>query len=86
MVVIRLARFGTKHVPKYRVTVADQKYAAKGRFLEIVGQYNPKPLGDDKELALNLERIQLWMKKGAQPTERVRSLIRKFEKTSTTKA
>jgi len=86
MVVIRLARFGTKHVPKYRVTVADQKYAAKGRFLEIVGQYNPHPLGDDKELKIDMERIQHWMKLGAQPTERVRSLIRKFEKTSAVKA
>lgn len=80
MVVIRLARYGTKHLPKYRVTVADQKYAAKGRFLEIVGQYNPTPKGKDKELLLDLEKINHWIKKGAQPTERVRSLIRKFEK------
>jgi small subunit ribosomal protein S16 len=86
MVVIRLARFGTKHVPKYRVTVADQKYAAKGRFLEIVGTYNPKPMGNDKELVIDVERIQHWVKKGAQPTERVRSLIRKFEKTTPAKA
>ncbi len=80
MVVIRLARFGTKHVPKYRVTVADQKYAATGRFLEIVGLYNPHPLGKDKELTLDIERIQAWVKQGAKPTERVQSLMRKFEK------
>ena len=86
MVVIRLARFGKKHVPRYRVTVSDQKYAAQGRFLEVVGQYNPKPMGEDNELTLNLARIQQWVKKGAQPTERVRSLIRKFEKTSPAKA
>ncbi len=82
MVVIRLARFGTKHVPKYRITVADQKYAATGRFLEVVGLYNPKPLGKDKEIALDMAKVQAWMKQGAQPTERVRSLIRKFEKTN----
>lgn len=80
MVVIRLARFGTKHVPRYRVTVADQKYGAKGRFLEVVGQFNPNPQGQDKELLLDIEKINHWMKRGAQPTERVRSLIRKAEK------
>jgi small subunit ribosomal protein S16 len=82
MVVIRLARFGTKHLPKYRVTVADQKYAATGRFLEVVGHYNPKPMGKDKGLTLEMDKINAWLKKGAQPTERVRSLIRKFEKTA----
>ncbi len=81
MVTIRLGRFGTKHLPRYRVTVADQKYKTDGRFLEIVGHYNPAPKGEDKELLLDLERINYWIKKGAQPTERVRSLIRKFEKT-----
>ena len=81
MVVIRLGRFGTKHIPRYRVTVADQKYNAAGRFLEIVGHYNPTPKGQDKELSLDLDRINYWIQKGAQPTERVRSLMRKFEKT-----
>jgi small subunit ribosomal protein S16 len=80
MVVIRLARFGTKHLPKYRVTVADQKYAATGRYLEIVGYFNPKPLGKDKGVQLEMDKINTWIKKGAKPTERVRTLIRKFEK------
>jgi small subunit ribosomal protein S16 len=79
MVVIRLARFGTKHIPKYRVTVADQKYAAKGRYIEVVGYFNPKPLGKDAPLILEMDKINTWIKKGAQPTERVRTLIRKFE-------
>lgn len=81
MVVIRLARFGTKHLPKYRVTVADQKYAATGRYIEIVGHYNPRPLGKDVGLSLEMDKINAWIAKGAQPTERVRSLMRKFEKT-----
>ncbi|MEQ1664579.1 MAG: 30S ribosomal protein S16 [Bdellovibrionales bacterium] len=80
MVVIRLARFGKKHLPRYRVTVADQKYAATGRFIEIVGQYNPKPTGKETELKLDLEKINLWMKNGAQPTERVLGLIKKAQK------
>ena len=79
MVVIRLARFGKKHLPRYRVTVADQKYAATGRFIEIVGEYNPKPQGKEKALDVDLEKINAWIKKGAQPTERVRSLLKKVE-------
>lgn len=79
MVVIRLARFGTKHLPRYRVTVADQKYAATGRFIEIVGHYNPKPLGKDAAIQLEMDKINTWIKKGAQPTDRVRTLIRRFE-------
>ncbi len=81
MVVIRLARFGTKHLPKYRITVADQKYAATGRYIEVVGQYNPKPQGKDVAVKLEMDKINHWIKKGAQPTQRVQSLIRKFEQT-----
>ena len=80
MVVIRLARFGKKHYPVYRVTVADKKYAATGRFLEVVGEFNPTPRGQEKGLRLDMDKINAWIKKGAQPTDRVRSLIRKLEK------
>ena len=80
MVVIRLARFGKKHYPVYRVTVADQKYAATGRFLEVVGEFNPSPRGQEKGLNLDMEKINAWIKKGAQPTDRVKSLMRKYEK------
>lgn len=74
-VVIRLARFGAVHEPKYRVTVADQRYCKEGRFIEVVGQYNPNPRGKEAGLKLDLEKIGTWMKKGAQPTDRVRKLI-----------
>lgn len=80
MVVIRLARFGKKHYPVYRVTVADQKFAATGRFLEIVGEFNPSPRGQEKGLRLDMDKITSWIQKGAQPTDRVKSLMRKFEK------
>ncbi|MEZ4872617.1 MAG: 30S ribosomal protein S16 [Bdellovibrionales bacterium] len=79
MVVIRLARFGSTHRPKYRVTVADQRRAAKGKYIEIVGNYNPAPKGQEKELFLDMERVNEWIKKGAQPTQRVKSLMRKAE-------
>jgi small subunit ribosomal protein S16 len=86
MVVIRLARFGTKHLPRYRVTIADQKYAATGRHIEVVGHFNPKPLGKDPGLVLEMDKINAWIKKGAQPTERVRTLLRKYEKSAVAKA
>lgn len=78
MVVIRLARVGAKHEPKYRVTVADKKFAATKRFIEVVGHFNPTPRGKDVGLQLDMDKINDWIKKGAQPSERVHSLIRKF--------
>lgn len=78
MVVIRLARVGAKHEPKYRVTVADKKFAATKRFIEVVGHFNPSPRGKDVGLQLDMDKINGWIKKGAQPSERVHSLIRKF--------
>lgn len=79
MVVIRLARVGKKHNPKYRVTVADSRRWVNGKFIEVVGHYNPKPQGKDKEFDLNLEKIQDWISKGAQPSDRVKSLLRKAQ-------
>jgi small subunit ribosomal protein S16 len=76
MVVIRLARFGSAHAPKYRITVADSKRCLKGKFIEIVGHYNPNPGGKDQKLTLDLEKVQGWIKKGAQPTDRVKTLIK----------
>ena len=79
-VVIRLTRVGAKHRPKYRITVADQRRWLGGKFLEIIGNFNPSPSGQEKELEIDLAKAKEWMSKGAQPTERVKSLIRKAEK------
>lgn len=79
MVVIRLARFGTKHKPKYRITVADQRRWLNGKFIEVVGHYNPFPSQNEKQLICDMDKIQAWIKKGAQPTERVKSLIKKAQ-------
>ncbi len=76
MVVIRLNRGGSKKRPKYRITVADSRSWLGGKFLEVIGHYNPNPRGEEKKLVIDLERANAWIKQGAQPTERVRSLIR----------
>jgi small subunit ribosomal protein S16 len=69
---IRLARGGTKKRPYYRVVVADERAPRDGRFIEKVGTYNPLLPADSAErVKLDLERIQHWLSKGAQPTDRV---------------
>lgn len=76
MVVIRLARFGTKHAPKYRITVADQRRYATSKYLEIIGTYIPTPTGQDKKVVMDLDKAQAWIKKGAQPTDRVKHIMK----------
>jgi small subunit ribosomal protein S16 len=69
---IRLARGGTKKRPFYRVVVADERAPRDGRFIEKVGTYNPLlPAESADRVTLNVERIQHWLSKGAQPTDRV---------------
>lgn len=76
MVVIRLARVGSKHEPRYRVTVADSRRYATGKFLEVVGTYNPLASGQQKKVILDLDKVNSWIKKGAQPTDRVKHVIK----------
>ncbi len=69
---IRLARAGSKKRPFYRIVVADVRAPRDGRFIERVGSYNPLLAKDSAErVVLNVERIQHWLEKGAQPTDRV---------------
>ncbi len=70
---IRLARTGAKKKPSYRVVIADKRSARDGRFIEIVGRYNPRT--KPATLELDLERIDDWLAKGALPSERVEKLI-----------
>ena len=70
---IRLARHGAKKRPYYRVVVADGRMPRDGRFIEQVGRYNP--LTNPKVIDLNLEKIDEWVAKGAQPTNAVSHLI-----------
>ena len=72
MLKIRLARGGAKKRPYYSIVVADSHSPRDGRFIEKVGSYNPLLKKEDpKRVVLKLESIQAWLKKGAQPTDRV---------------
>ena len=75
MVVIRLRRLGAKKRPFYHVIVADKRFAASGRFIEQVGIYNPIASGKEIRLRLDVESINAWIAKGAQPSDRVKRLL-----------
>ena len=75
MVKIRLRRLGAKKAPFYRIVVADSRYPRDGRFIEEIGTYNP--LRDPAEIKVDAERAQQWIKNGAQPTDTVRSILKK---------
>lgn len=79
MVVVRLARGGAKKRPFYRVMVADSRRARNGRFIEQVGFFNPVARGQEERLRLDIERIADWVSKGAQPSERVLSLLKGYK-------
>jgi small subunit ribosomal protein S16 len=75
---IRLRREGAKNRPYYKVVVADSRSPREGKFIEIVGTYDPKK--PDHNSTLKLDRIEHWISKGAQPSDTVRSLIKKNKK------
>jgi len=72
---IRLARYGAKKRPFYRIVVADGQYPRDGRFLENVGTYNP--MVEPNAVTLKKERIEYWLGQGAKPTDTVNSLLKK---------
>ena len=71
---IRLTRKGTKKRPFYRIVVAHQEAPRDGKFLEIIGTYNP--LTDPAEVQIDPERLRVWLDRGARPSDTVRSLIK----------
>ena len=77
MLVIRLARKGYKHNPTYRVVVADSRRSVKGRFIELIGHFDP--FLKDKKAVIDKEKYHSWLKKGAQPSQRVCSLAAKLD-------
>ncbi|MBP5426932.1 MAG: 30S ribosomal protein S16 [Clostridiales bacterium] len=72
---IRLTRMGAKKAPFYRVRVADSRFPRDGRFIEEIGTYNP--LTDPATVNINAERAKYWLSNGAQPTDKVRALLKK---------
>ena len=75
MLTIRLARIGKKKRPFYRVVVTEKTRPRNGRFVEIVGTYDP--LKKPAAVEVNQERVQYWLGKGAQPSDTVRSLLQR---------
>jgi small subunit ribosomal protein S16 len=74
MLAIRLARFGAKKKPSYRVVVIDKERARNSRSVEVVGHYDP--IAKPAQVQLNRERIEHWIKMGAQPSDTVNRLLK----------
>jgi small subunit ribosomal protein S16 len=72
---IRLARAGSKKRPFYRIVVASSESPRDGRFIEIIGTYNP--LTEPAQVLIKTERLDYWRQRGAEPTDTVRNLIRR---------
>ena len=75
---IRLRREGRLNNPYYKVVVADQRSPRDGKFIEIIGNYDPKKTGDNANI--DLARVDYWVTNGAQPSDTVRSIIKKARK------
>jgi small subunit ribosomal protein S16 len=80
MVSIRLARGGSKRRPFYHVVVSDSRNPRDGRYIERLGFFNPQARGQEEQLRIDIERIDYWVSKGAQASERVASLIKSSRK------
>ena len=72
---MRLRRMGAKKAPHYRIVVADSRYPRDGRFIEEVGYYNP--MTNPAEVKIDAEKAKKWIANGAQPTDTVKSLLKK---------
>ena len=75
MVKIRLRRMGAKKAPFYRIVVADSKFPRDGRFIEEIGTYNP--LKNPSEVTIDADKVKEWISNGAQPTDTVKTLLKK---------
>ena len=76
MIKIRLQRHGAKHAPFYRMVVAPSQARRDGKFIEVLGTYNPQAHKREEELKLKIDRVDHWLGVGAQPTDTAKSLIR----------
>ncbi|OBX78290.1 30S ribosomal protein S16 [Moraxella atlantae] len=80
MVVIRLARGGAKKRPFYQIVVTDSRNPRDGRYIENIGFFNPIAQGKEVPVRINTEAYQAWVNKGAQPSDRVASLFKRYTK------
>jgi len=86
MVTIRLARGGAKKRPFYHIVAADSRRSRDGRYVERLGYYNPIAAGGETGLLMAMDRVEHWLSKGAQPSDRVAKLIKDFAKLAKTAA
>ena len=86
MVVIRMARGGAKNRPFYNIVVADSRMPRDGRFIERIGFYNPKAAEHESKFRLALDRVEHWVKQGAQPSDAVKKLIKRGKAEASGKA
>ena len=86
MVSIRLSRGGAKKRPFYTIVVTDSRNRRDGRYIERLGFFNPIASGKEERLNMNQERLQYWLNTGAQPSERVVSLMKEARQQSSTAA
>lgn len=80
MVVIRLTRGGSKKKPFYHLVAADKRRARDGRYIERLGYFNPSASGQELKLNFDQERVDYWVSKGAQPSDRVKALLKNAKK------
>ena len=80
---MRLTRLGDKRTPFYRIVVADSRVSRDGKYIDLVGTYNP--LTNPEEIKIDAEKANTWIKNGAQPTETVKALLVKAGVTSASK-
>ena len=76
-----MKRVGAKNAPVFRIVVADGRSPRDGKFIELLGTYQPRKKGDN--FTLNLERAKYWLSKGAQPSDTVASFLKKATKAAT---
>ncbi|BAP58656.1 30S ribosomal protein S16 [Candidatus Tachikawaea gelatinosa] len=86
MITIRLARHGAKKKPFYQIVIADNRFSRNGRFIERLGFFNPIASIKEKTIIkIDTERVNYWIKNGANMTNRVRTLIKKLTKNNLNK-
>jgi len=82
MVTIRLSRGGATKRPFYHIVVTDRRNRRDGRYIERLGFFNPIAAGGERELEIDLARVEYWRSNGAQMSERVEQLIKQYRKTA----
>ena len=79
MVVIRMARGGSKKRPFYQIVVADKRAARDGRHIQKIGFFNPLARGQEESFRIDLDSYNAWVAKGAQPTDRIVQLVKQAQ-------